>query len=61
MSEHPEEYREMQLMELFGCATRGELYLRLKSSANIVRWLLYLERRDELENERLKALVGENQ
>ncbi len=48
-------------MELFGCATRGELYLRLKSSANLVRWLLYLERRDELENERLKALVGENQ
>ncbi len=49
----------MQLMELFGCATRGELYSRLKSGANMVRWFLYLERRDELENERLQALVGE--
>jgi len=46
-------------MELFGCATRGELYLRLKSSANLVRWFLYLERREELENERMQALVGE--
>ena len=59
MSEQPEEYREFQLMELFGCATRGELYWRLKSGANMVRWLLYLERREELENERLQALVGE--
>lgn len=49
----------MQLMELFGCATRGELYARLKSSENMVRWLLYLERRDELENERLKAMMSE--
>ncbi len=59
MSEQPEAYREFQLMELFGCATRGELYSRLKSGANMVRWLLYLERRDELENERLQSLVGE--
>jgi hypothetical protein len=48
-------------MELFGCATRGELYLRLKSSANMVRWLLYLERREELENERIKAIIGEQE
>jgi len=46
-------------MELFGCATRGELYLRLKSSANKVRCLLYLERHDEVENERIKAIIGE--
>lgn len=51
----------MQLMELFGCATRGELYTRLKSGANMVRWLLYLERKDELENERLKAMMSGEQ
>lgn len=50
----------MQLMELFGCATHGELYTRLKSSENMVRWLLYLERRDELENEKIKAMIGEH-
>jgi hypothetical protein len=49
----------MQLQELFGCATRGELYSRFKSGANYVRWLVYLERKEELENERLKALIGE--
>ena len=59
MSEQPEEYREFQLMELFGCATRGELYSRLKTGANMVRWLLYLERRDELEQSRLQAMMGE--
>lgn len=45
-------------MEILGCATRGELYLRLKSGKNILRWMLYLEYKDELENERLKAMTG---
>jgi hypothetical protein len=51
----------MQLQELFECATRDELYERLKSSANYVRWLVYLERKEELENEKLKAIIGEPQ
>lgn len=46
-------------MELFGCATRGELYTRLKSGMNHQRWLLYLEYRDELEQERTRAILGE--
>ncbi len=50
----------MQLMELFGCATRGELYVRLKSGTNYMRWLLYLEYKEELENEKLKAMMGES-
>ena len=48
----------MQLMELFGCATRGELYVRTKSGTNYQRWLLYLEYKDELEREKLKAIMG---
>lgn len=46
-------------MEIFGCATRGELYLRLKSGMNLQRWILYLEYKEELENERIKAMMGE--
>ena len=45
-------------MEILGCATRGELYLRLKSGMNYQRWILYLEYKDELENEKLKAMTG---
>jgi hypothetical protein len=48
----------MQLMEILGCATRGELYLRTRSGLNYLRWLLYLEYKEELENERLKAMTG---
>lgn len=51
-------YREFQLMEIFGCATRGELYARLRSSHNMMRWLLYIERREAVENERLQALFS---
>jgi hypothetical protein len=46
-------------MEIFGCATRGELYVRLKSGMNYQRWILYLEYKEELENERMKAMMGE--
>jgi alpha-galactosidase/6-phospho-beta-glucosidase family protein len=46
-------------MEILGCATRGELYLRTKSGLNHLRWMLYLEYKDELENERMKAMMGE--
>jgi hypothetical protein len=61
MTEDAEFYRSYQLMEILGCASIPELYRRVGPAPNYVSWLVYLERRDELENERLKALYGGEQ
>jgi hypothetical protein len=60
MTEDAEFYRSYQLMEIFQCASIGALYRRLGPAPNYVSWLVYLERRDELEQERLRAIMGGN-
>jgi hypothetical protein len=60
MTEDAEFYRSYQLMEILGCASIPELYRRVGPAPNYVSWLVYLERRDELEQERLRAIMGGN-
>jgi hypothetical protein len=59
MIEHPELYYRYQLMEMLGCGTIEELCERLKTSSNVTGWLVYLHEKDKREQERLKAMYGE--
>lgn len=42
-----------------GCYSPGELLERVKTSANMTAWLLYLEMRTEEENAKMRAMMGE--
>ncbi len=44
-------------MEIHGCATLPELKRRMRSSLNVQAWISYLELKDELEAQKMKALL----
>jgi hypothetical protein len=60
MKEDAELYRSYQIMEILGCASLSELSNRLGPATNYLGWLTYLERKDELEAQKMKAMMGEN-